>query len=76
MRAGSLIVTYPVDEVARGLGEEDAARPLVATIWGEPALGQVTARLADGTRIGWRNGRVSATPDRPLTFESKTILSD
>jgi hypothetical protein len=71
-----LIVTYPVDGVVRGLGEEDAARPLEATLWGEPALGHVTARLADGTKIGWRRGRLSVTPDRPLTFEAKTISSD
>jgi alpha-glucosidase (family GH31 glycosyl hydrolase) len=70
VRAGSLLVTYPIDEVARGLGEEDEARPLEATLWGQPALGHVSARLADGTKIGWRGGRLTVTPDRPVTFNS------
>jgi alpha-glucosidase (family GH31 glycosyl hydrolase) len=68
VRAGSLIVTYPEVEVERGLGEEDPTRPLEATLWGEPALGHVSARLADGTKIGWRRGEWSVTPDRPVTF--------
>ena len=51
VRDGSLIVTYPRDEVARGLGEEDPSRPLEATLWGTPPLGHLSAHLADGTRI-------------------------
>jgi alpha-glucosidase (family GH31 glycosyl hydrolase) len=70
VRSGSLIVTYPAEEVARGLGDEDGARPLEATLWGEPRLGHVSAHLADGTKIGWRRGRWSVTPDRPVTFGS------
>jgi alpha-glucosidase (family GH31 glycosyl hydrolase) len=62
VRAGSLIVTYPADDVARGLG---GAHRLEATLWGEPSLGRATARLADGTRIRWRTGNWSAEPERP-----------
>jgi alpha-glucosidase (family GH31 glycosyl hydrolase) len=68
VRAGSLVVTYPVDQMARGLGEEDPTRALEATIWGGPPLGHAAARLADGTKIGWRWGRWSVTPERPVTF--------
>jgi alpha-glucosidase (family GH31 glycosyl hydrolase) len=68
VRAGSIVVTYPVDEVATGLGEEDATRPLEATLWGEPPLGHTAARLAEGTRIAWRRGEWSVQPDRPIKF--------
>jgi alpha-glucosidase (family GH31 glycosyl hydrolase) len=66
VRAGSLIVTYPREQVARGVGEEDAARQLEATLWGEPPLGHTAARLADGTRISWRHGEWSVTPEREI----------
>jgi alpha-D-xyloside xylohydrolase len=68
VRAGSLLVTYPADEIARGLGEADPMRPLEATLWGEPALGRVAARLADGTKIGWRRGAWSVSSNRPVSF--------
>jgi len=68
VRSGSLVVTYPEETVRRGLGEEDPTRPLEATLWGEPPLGHVSARVADGTRIAWRRGEWSVTPDRPVTF--------
>jgi hypothetical protein len=68
VRAGSLLVTYPAEQVARGLGEEDATRPLEATLWGEPPLGHVSARLADGTKIRWRKGGWTVAPDRSVTF--------
>ncbi|MDP9189441.1 MAG: glycoside hydrolase family 31 protein, partial [Actinomycetota bacterium] len=64
VRAGSIVATYPEAAVARGLGEEDAARPLEATLWGEPRLGRVSARLAEGLRIRWRRGEWSLEPDR------------
>jgi alpha-glucosidase (family GH31 glycosyl hydrolase) len=68
VRRGSLIVTYPAAEVATGLGEE-RARPLEATLWGEPAGGRAVARLADGTRVRWRRGEWSVTPpDRQVAF--------
>ncbi|HEX8857430.1 MAG TPA: TIM-barrel domain-containing protein [Thermoleophilaceae bacterium] len=69
VRAGSVIVTYPEGHVARGLGDTpEAERPLEATLWGAPALGSAGARLADGTRIRWRRGSWSATPERDVTF--------
>jgi alpha-glucosidase (family GH31 glycosyl hydrolase) len=58
VRAGSLLVTYP--------GQEDPERPLEATLWGEPPLGHVSARLADGTHISWRRGSWSVGRDRPV----------
>ncbi len=61
VRAGSIVVTYPAEHVAAGLGDGggrvESERPLVATLWGEPPLGHTAARLADGRRIAWRSGR-------------------
>jgi alpha-glucosidase (family GH31 glycosyl hydrolase) len=54
VRAGSIVVTYPADHVARGLGDTpEGERPLEATLWGIPRDGRALARLADGTRIRW-----------------------
>ena len=50
VRSGSVVVTYPAEDVARGLGEEDAARPLEATLWGEPRLGHAAAHLVTGRK--------------------------
>jgi alpha-glucosidase (family GH31 glycosyl hydrolase) len=62
VRAGSIVVTYPADHVAAGLGDvPESQRPLVATLWGEPAGGRSTARLADGTRVRWHDGAWSTT---------------
>jgi alpha-glucosidase (family GH31 glycosyl hydrolase) len=67
VRAGALVVTYPADHVARGLGDTpEAERPLVATLWGEPPCGRALARLADGTRIAWRRGRWSVPAGRDV----------
>ena len=69
VRAGSIVVTYPASHVARGLGDvEESARPLVATLWGEPRLGRAACRLADGTKISWHRGRWSVTPEREVEF--------
>jgi alpha-glucosidase (family GH31 glycosyl hydrolase) len=68
VRAGSLLVTYPAEEVARGLGEEDQAKSLEARLWGEPRLGHASARLADGSRISWRRGEWSVSTDRAVRF--------
>ena len=69
VRAGSIVVTYPAAHVARGLGDvPEAERSLVATLWGVPRLGRTAVELADGTRISWRRGRWSATPERDVTF--------
>lgn len=57
VRDGSIVVTHPPAHVAAGLGDvPPSQRPLVATLWGSPPLGQTTVRLADGTMIGWRRG--------------------
>ena len=69
VRRGSIVVTYPAEHVARGLGDTpEGERPLVATLWGEPRLGRAAARLADGTEIRWRRGRWSVDRERDVTF--------
>jgi hypothetical protein len=71
VRAGSIVVTYPAEHVAKGLGDTpERDRPLEATLWGYPRLGHAAARLADGTRIMWRDGEWSATPERDATFRT------
>ena len=63
VRNGSLIVTYPSDHVARGLGDvPESARPLEATLWGTPPLGRAAVELADGTRIAWSARRGWSLP--------------
>jgi alpha-glucosidase (family GH31 glycosyl hydrolase) len=58
VREGALIVTHPAEHVASGLGDTpEGERPLVATLWGRPALGRAAARLADGTVIRWSTRR-------------------
>jgi alpha-glucosidase (family GH31 glycosyl hydrolase) len=67
VRAGSIIVSYPAAHVAAGLGDvPESERPLVATLWGTPRCGRATARLADGTRVRWREGQWSVSPEREL----------
>jgi alpha-glucosidase (family GH31 glycosyl hydrolase) len=62
VRAGSIVVTYPEDEIADGLGDRpDHERPLEATLWGRPPSGRTGVRLADGTRIRWREGEWSVS---------------
>jgi alpha-glucosidase (family GH31 glycosyl hydrolase) len=69
VRRGALIVTYPAEHVARGLGDTpERARPLEATLWGEPACGRAAARLADGTVVRWTRGEWSVTPGRDVAF--------
>ena len=37
VRAGAIVVTYPAEHVARGLGDTpESERPLEATLWGSP----------------------------------------
>jgi hypothetical protein len=40
----------------------------VATLWGEPPLGSTAVRLAEGTRIEWRQGRWSLSQERDVEF--------
>jgi hypothetical protein len=62
VRAGSIVVTYPEDEIAAGLGDRpEHERPLEATLWGRPPSGRTAVRLADGTRIRWREGEWSVS---------------
>jgi len=69
VRRGALIVTYPAEHVARGLGDEpERSRPLEATLWGEPTCGRVAARLADGTVVRWTRREWSVTPEREVAF--------
>jgi hypothetical protein len=68
VRRGALIVTFPAAAVAAGLGEE-AAKPLEATLWGEPPCGRALARLADGTEVRWTRGEWSAT--REISFAAR-----
>jgi hypothetical protein len=72
VREGALIVTYPAEHVAAGLGDTpESERPLEATLWGRPRCGRATVRLADGTRIRWRAGAWSVEPERPVTFRER-----
>ncbi|MEA2297715.1 MAG: alpha-D-xyloside xylohydrolase [Solirubrobacteraceae bacterium] len=72
VRSGSVVVTYPADHVAAGLGDvTERERPLEATLWGEPRLGHTSVRLADGTRIGWRRGAWSVDADREVVFSER-----
>jgi alpha-glucosidase (family GH31 glycosyl hydrolase) len=66
VREGSLVVTYPHEHVARGLGDEDPAAPLEATLWGRPPLGRARVRLADGGTIGWHAGEWAVPPGRSV----------
>jgi hypothetical protein len=71
VRAGSIVVSYPPDHVAAGLGDTPpSARPLVATLWGRPRLGHATALLADGLRVRWseRDGWSVSDPARNVEF--------
>jgi alpha-glucosidase (family GH31 glycosyl hydrolase) len=72
VRAGAIVVTYPADHVARGLGDTpESERPLEATLWGRPTSGRASARLTDGTRIRWSeaSGWETSDPDRQVTFQ-------
>jgi alpha-glucosidase (family GH31 glycosyl hydrolase) len=72
VRDGSIVVTYPEEHVAGGLGDTpERERPLEATLWGEPRLGRTAVRLADGTVIRWTRGAWSVTPVRPVAFASR-----
>ncbi|HTN24093.1 MAG TPA: hypothetical protein VL120_08910, partial [Solirubrobacteraceae bacterium] len=72
VRSGSIVVTYPAEHVARGLGDTpEGERPLEATLWGQPPLGHASARLADGTRVSWRRGVWSVDRPRDIVFRER-----
>jgi alpha-glucosidase (family GH31 glycosyl hydrolase) len=72
VRSGSVLVTYPGEHVAGGLGDTpEGERPLEATLWGEPPLGRAGARLADGTCIRWQRGEWSAPAGREVAFSRR-----
>jgi alpha-glucosidase (family GH31 glycosyl hydrolase) len=69
VRRGALLVTYPADHVAAGLGDTpERERPLEARLWGEPPCGRALARLADGTEVRWVRGEWSVTDGREVTY--------
>ncbi len=72
VRDGSIVVTYPPEHVAAGLGDTpEHERPLVATLWGRPrCCRRAAARLADGTSIRWRDGKWSVSPAREIEFRA------
>jgi alpha-glucosidase (family GH31 glycosyl hydrolase) len=72
VRAGSIVVTYSEDEIADGLGDQrDDERPLEATLWGRPPGGRTGVRLADGTRIRWREGEWSVSRRREVRYAER-----
>jgi alpha-glucosidase (family GH31 glycosyl hydrolase) len=72
VRSGSIVVSYPAEHVAGGLGDvPEVERPLEATLWGEPPLGRAATRLADGTLIRWRRGRWSVEGEREVAFAER-----
>jgi alpha-glucosidase (family GH31 glycosyl hydrolase) len=72
VRSGSIVVTYPAEHVAAGLGDTpEDERPLEATLWGEPPLGRASAHLADGTSIAWRRGVWSLNRPRDVRFSER-----
>ena len=74
VRSGSIVVTYPAAHVAAGLGDvAESQRPLQATLWGRPRLGQTAARLPDGGRIGWRAGRWELPAGREVVTATRGI---
>ena len=68
VRRGAIVVTYPAEAVARGLG--DGVKPLEATLWGEPRGGRAVSRLADGTVIRYTRGDWSVSADRDVAFRT------
>jgi alpha-glucosidase (family GH31 glycosyl hydrolase) len=68
VRAGAVLLTYAADDVRTGLGEENPGRAIEATLWGEPQLGHACARLADGTKVSWRDGEWAVNRDREVRF--------
>jgi alpha-glucosidase (family GH31 glycosyl hydrolase) len=74
VRAGSIVLTYPAEHVARGLGDTpEQARPLLATLWGKPRCSRALARLADGTEVRWHAARGWSVSDSRREVEFRII---
>jgi alpha-glucosidase (family GH31 glycosyl hydrolase) len=75
VRRGSIVVTYPAEHVAAGLGDTpETERPLDATLWGAPDCGRAKTRLTDGTEIRWERGEWSCSADaRELRYAERGI---
>jgi hypothetical protein len=74
VRAGSILVAYPPETVAGGLGDApEASRSLSVSLWGRPACGRTGVRLADETRIRWRQGAWSVTPEGACRFLANSL---
>ena len=74
VRSGSILVSYPRTTVAAGLGDvREDRRPLSISLWGRPSCGATGVRLADGTRIRWRDGAWSVTPAREARFVANSL---
>jgi alpha-glucosidase (family GH31 glycosyl hydrolase) len=68
VRSGAIVVSHPLEHVARGLGDVPAAeRPYVATLWGRPDRGRAVALLPDGAAVRWRDGRWEPPDGRDVT---------
>jgi hypothetical protein len=67
-------IDFWTGERRRGGGEllasapPESERPPEATLYGEPPLGRAAVRLADRTRIRWRDGEWSVAPKREVRF--------
>lgn len=73
VRAGAIVITYPHEHVARGLGDiPESERPLEATLWGSPSspTHPAAAATADGLRVRWseRNGWSCSDPARDVSY--------
>ena len=74
VRAGAIVVTYPAEEVAEGLGDvPEPERPLVATLWGRPRHRRTAARLPDGARVGWHDGRWEIPAGRDVRVVERAL---
>jgi hypothetical protein len=74
VRSGAVLVAYPRKAVASGLGDvPERSRPLSVSLWGRPRSGRTGMRMADGTRIRWREGAWSVSPEREARFLANSL---
>jgi alpha-glucosidase (family GH31 glycosyl hydrolase) len=72
VRSGAILASYPRSGVAGGLAGADPG-PLALSLWGTPAGGRTGVRLADGTRVRWREGAWSVSPQRSVRFAANSL---